>query len=304
MTLHAVLMVVGLSLMFDGCAVEALSGAAGRSNPRLSVPTGDFLAGDDSGHLVVLDRRGNDVRRIAPAVAAYAAQGIELSADRRHAFVSLLQGDRLPRLYEVDLANGHKRQIARAISPALSPDRTRLAYLSSGRRKHGIVELVGLVIRDLRTGLSHSIPFAKAVPLGTPPELVINWSPDARAVALVAGPGIRLVDVAIAHDVDSQRSLPGDTATTPRDTPSLAPVFLDGHTLVVLSNCCVGRQQLVALDLRSGAKTPFAWLSSPAEQLRRLKTGLLLCVTAERELILVSKGHTHVIARGITAVTD
>jgi hypothetical protein len=76
---------------------------------------------------------------------------------------------------------------------------------------------------------------------------------------------------------------------------------LNAHTLVVLADCCIGPQQLLAVDLRSGATTPFAGLSSPAENIRRVRAGLLLTVTALNELALVSRGRARVIAHGITA---
>ena len=65
----------------------------------------------------------------------------------------------------------------------LSPDRKRLAYVSSDRRVD-IVYRTELVIRELRTGQTKSIPLGPDVPEGTPPELVINWSPDGRRVAV------------------------------------------------------------------------------------------------------------------------
>jgi hypothetical protein len=42
-------------------------------------------------------------------------------------------------------------------------------------------------------------------------------------------------------------------------------------------------------------------LSSPPENIRWLKPGLQLTVTALNELALVARHHTHIIAAGITA---
>jgi hypothetical protein len=274
--------------------VRQLETRAG-SNQRPLVHRGGFVAVKRSGRLIVLGRSGKLIRRVPRFVAANGSQGVELAPDRRHAFVSVRESDRPARLYEVNLATGAKRQVATAISPALSPDLTRLAYVSTNRRVD-IVYRTALVIHELRTGRTDSIPLPRDLAVGTPPELVINWSPDGRRIAIFDGNQIRLVDVAGANDVGSQPSVP-------RTSASLAPVFVDAHTLVVLDDCCIGRQHLVAVDLRSGARHPFAVLSSPVENIRRQRSGLLLTVTALNELALVSQGSTRVIARGITAAT-
>jgi hypothetical protein len=82
----------------------------------------------------------------------------------------------------------------------------------------------------------------------------------------------------------------------PRVARTLRAVCLD-H-----ANCCIGPQLLVAVDIRSGANTPFAQVAAPPEIIRRLRPGLLLTVTAARKLVLVTREHTRVIASGITAV--
>jgi hypothetical protein len=257
------------------------------------VPQGDLLVGKRSGRLAVLNRSGKLVRRVPRFLARSSLQGVELAPDRRHAFASVYVPDAAERLYQIDLATGVKRQLATGISPTLSPDRTRLAYVSTDRRVD-IVYRTALVIRELSTGQTKSIPLPPDAPMGTPPELVINWSPDGRRIAVFDGARIRLVDVANANDVMSQPSVP---------RPSLAPVFLNGHSLVVLADCCTGRQHVVALNLRSGARHAYATLSSPPESIRRLRPGLLLTVTALNELALVRRGHFRVIARAITAAT-
>src|SRR5207244_13654684 len=98
--------------------------------------------------------------------------------------------------------------------PAMSPDLTRLAYVSTDRRAD-IVYRTALVLRDLRNGRTRSIPFGPSVPMGTPPELVINWSPDGGRVAVFDGDRIRLVDVASARNVMSQPSVEGGSNYTP-----------------------------------------------------------------------------------------
>src|SRR4029453_14863085 len=177
--------------------------SGGASAGSLVAP-GDVLAGKRSGRLLVLKRTGKLVRRV-PRFSAPAMQGVELAPDRRHAFVSVRRSEQPARLYEVNLATGGKRQIANAISPALSPHRTRLAYVSTEFRVD-ITYRTALVVRELSTGQTRSIPLGPDVPYGTPPELVINWAPDGQHVAIYDGSRVRLVDVATATHVASKPS--------------------------------------------------------------------------------------------------
>jgi hypothetical protein len=284
-------------------ALGARADPARDTQVQALVRRGAFLVSDRRGHLRVLDRLGRLVRSFARArVPGVLPQALELAPDRRHAFVSVYVVDRPTRLYDVDLATGAKERMADALSPVLSPDRTRLAYVASALRAgdDDIVDRTALVVRDLRTGSSRSIAFNPHVPREPPPGLVINWSPDGRTIALFDGSTIRLVDAATATTLSSQPALPGYRPALGR-TPPLAPVFLNASTLVVLVGCCIGRQQLAAVDLRSGALTPFARLSSPPANIRRLDRRRLLAVTAQNELVIVSRGHTRVLARGIVA---
>jgi hypothetical protein len=283
-------------------ALAAVCGASAHAAvPRPIVPDGDLLVGDRTGRLLLLDRDGKILRRLGRPLGRIAFQSIELARDRRHAYVSIYRSERPAQLYEVDLTGGSPRWMANAISPALSPDGRRLAYVAT-RAADGMVYREALVVRNLRTGRIRSIPLPPRVPMGTPPELVINWSPDGRRVAVFDGSRVRLVAVATARDVQSQPSVRGDGGA-PSWTPWLAPVFLDPRTLVVLVDCCIRRQHLVAVDLRSGARRPFAELSSPIENVRRLKATLLLAVTAREELALVRRGRTRVISGRTAAAT-
>lgn len=284
---------VGLHAASSAARPTASRHLAAGAQTRPLVPRGAFLVTNLDGRLLVLDAAGKRLRRLPGTLGRYGAWGgLELAADRRHAFVSLPVPDRPGRLYELDLATGKKRRIADGLSPALSPDRRYLAYLSESLcRDLTWTCRTALVIRNLLTGDMRTIPFAEGIVGGNRPELVINWSPEGQRVVLFDRKRLRLVDVATATDIPSQPAL----------TPAYAPVFLDAYTLVVLANCCIGRQQLVTIDIRSGVIGSFAELSAPPEIIRRLKPGLLLTVTASGELALVSRGRTRVIARGITA---
>lgn len=296
------LLLSGVLAIAVALTVASLAGAKARaaSPAPFRVPVGDILVGDRLGRLVVVDERGKLVRRLPRSLPPRSPQSIELAADRRHAFVSVLKSEQPARLYEIELATGRRHQIANGISPSLSPDKTRLAYVST-RVRAEIVYRTALVVRDLRNRRVRAIPLGRDVPLGTPPELVLNWSPDGRSVAVFDGSRIRIVDVVRAADVPSQPGVPGDAPSTGTHTAWLAPVFLNADTLIVLADCCIGRQHLLAIDLRSATPTPFAELSSPAENIRRLKPRQLLTVTALNELVLVSRGRARVIARGVTA---
>jgi hypothetical protein len=256
----------------------------------VQVPAGDILVADLGGRARIVDSRGQLVHRLRSALPRQLEE-MELAPDRRHAFISLFRNDLPAELFQVDLSTGRKRKLGDGISPTLSPDKTRLAYISMEvltETKY----LTSLMIRTIRTGATRRLPLAPKIPLGTPPELVINWSPDGQAIALFDGTRIRIVDAANGADVPPRRAFPPHSS---------APVFIDRNTLVMLSGCCMGPQGLVAVDLRNGARTRFATLSSPVEQARRIRTGVLLVRTALHELMVVSRGHVRVIARRVEA---
>jgi hypothetical protein len=264
---------------------------------RPIVPRGTTLVADTRGRLRVLDRRGSLVRRL-PGALPSALQALELAPDRRHAFVSIVGGERPARLYELDLASGGKRLVGRGVSPSLSPDRTRLAFIATAVEAD-VVEEVALVVRDLPSGRSRSIPFGARLGLGTPPDIVVNWSPDGQRIAVFDGGTIRLVDAAHATRIDTEPAV-GVPLAAGRE-PSLAPVFLNGHALVVLENCCIGRQRLVTIDVDSGTQAPFATLAAPPETIRRVRPGLLMTVTALDQLAFVSRNHVRVVATRVAA---
>jgi hypothetical protein len=273
--------------------VSVVSGASSaRTTSQTVVPDSAYLVADESGHLLVLSTSGKLIRRVPRFIAQ--VQALELAPDRRNAYVSIYVREQPPRLYEVDLETGKRAGLANAISPSFSPDGRRLAYVTVELRQD-IKYRTRLVIRSLRTGSARIVRLPSQTPLGTPPELVINWSPDARRIAVFDGSVIRLVDVATATTVESQPSIPGGRG--------LAPVFLDRQTLVVLTNCCIGRQHLIAIDLRSGARTPFAEIDSPIENVRRVNSQTVLVVTALHRLVRVAPGRARVLGKRILAAS-
>jgi len=261
-------------------AASAFAGTA--SSPQPFVPQGAYLvalAGSDgNGHqLAVLNSRGRLLRNGPQIPDGYGMQAMALSADRQSAYVSV--DDSSPRLYEIALASGKRVLIADdAMSPALSPDGTELAYLTVDS---GV--LTALAIRNLQTGSVRTIPFPPHVGVGTPPELVINWSPHGRFIALFDGTRTRIVNVASAPTVESQR-------TIRNMGPGVSPVFLGKHKLVVLVHCC-STQLLTAVDLRSDAEKYWAYVGNPPEDIHRLNPNTLLAVTAMHRFVLITQGH-------------
>jgi hypothetical protein len=166
---HSRLFAITIVLTSPAAAIIAAGAgisASGHQHPRSLVPRRGFLIGDVSGRLRVLSRRGKVIHRVPRSVAPYGPQGMALAPDRRHAFVSVERGDRLPALYRVSLATGARRLIANAISPVMSSHGTRLAYVAVVRRRD-IHYKAALVVRNLRTGGKQRIPLGPDMPRPT-----------------------------------------------------------------------------------------------------------------------------------------
>lgn len=282
------------SLVFGLTAASSASSSS--ASPR--VPNSAYLVADYFARLWVSDQRGHQVRRIPRfVVGAGGVQGIALTRDRGSAYVSVYgRGEHAPHLYSVSLRTGKKVQVAAAYSPSLSPDGKRLAYITAAVSDGLCCEMTALVVRNLPWGTARTIPLPAGGTWFGPPYLVINWSADGSSIAIWDGTVIRIVNVATASAVDSEPSLPGDTG--------LAPVFLDQNTVVVETNCCNGRQNLMAVDLQSGSRKLFAHISSYIDTVRRLKDGSLLIANGYHDLVRVTPGHVRVlIDHDITAAS-
>lgn len=292
---YAAMLAVGFAAAAFGDSTASTRGIAPKTpggttaRPASLVARGNVLVETQKGRLTTVTLAGHPVHPSPPIVAHGSWTDIELAPDRRHAFVSNLDEPR--DLYELNLANGHTRLIAHGFSPALSPDQSELAYLALGSVK-GIEKVTALVIRNLRTDATHTIPLAPPVTAGTPPEWITNWSPDGTQIALVVGGKTMLVEPATAATVGSQASITGS-----------APAFLNENALVVLANCCIGRQRLDTVNLQTGVRTPFAHLSSPTEFIRRVAPGRFLILTALRELVIVERGRTRVVRREVSSAS-
>ena len=148
------------SIFLAGVCGGSTSTAANPASAVI-VPAGDILASTNDGYLVVLDRAGKLIRRLFPVTSA--VQGISIAPDRAHAYVSFYGSESgalpsPPALYKVDLATGAKTKIGNGISPALSPDGTRLAYLTTAMQGE-ITWLRAMSVIDLTNGTTRQIPF-------------------------------------------------------------------------------------------------------------------------------------------------
>jgi dipeptidyl aminopeptidase/acylaminoacyl peptidase len=322
------------SVLLLAALLLAPGAAAGRLPATRVVAPGGFLVADRQGGLEALGSTGKRLFTVPWGPHPLGVDSMALAADRAHAFVSLRQpadayGNEQPNLLEsVDLRTGKLTPIGNGDGPAVSPDGTRLAYLSTAvSTTNALVQPTALTVLNLQTGATRSI--AVASPLAAGP---LNWSPDGTRIAVSDGTQIRLVLVASAQDLASQPTLPGDAnphAVSPRmyagkpsppTTPatpgtivvgppppgpnvaiSHAPVFVDAHTVVVDYDCCIGDQHLVAFDLGSGAKTAFATLTAPAWRDAPAGAGRVLLVTPDDKLEVARRGSVTTIATGITA---
>lgn len=268
--------------------------ADGPASTSRALPPGSILAADLHGQLSVLDQRGRLLGRVGVRPLGLGVKGLDLAPDRSRAFVAVSREEpRADDLYEITLTEPTLHRIATGLSPVVSPDGRWLAYLRSKQRA-GLKYLAAVVIRNVATGAEHTIPLGRDVPVGGPPKLIVNWSPDGSRLAFVTAVGrrdvTRIVDVATGHAFPTVRVL--------------APVFLDDARLVGLTNCCIGPQSLVAVDLATGARSPFAMLPAPPVGVRARADGKLLITTAQHQLVVARRAHIDRLRDGVLAASD
>jgi hypothetical protein len=95
-----------------------------------------------------------------------------------------------------------------------------------------------------------------------------------------------LVNVRTAKSVVSSAALPGDL---------VAPVYPNVGSIGADTNCCIGSQQLVTLDLRTDREAKFARLSTPVQTVQRIGRATLLITDAVNELVRLTKGRVHLL---------
>jgi hypothetical protein len=291
----ALALVVGSSLG----STSPRHGVVGFGHPSPVVPVGDLLAISLRGRLLVLNHAGREVKRLPGVIGGPQglAQAIELAPDRRHAWVSVWNAAAMTfHMFSLDLATGRRQRLPDGVNPTMNAQRTMLAYARTSRIADGDPGETALVIEDLRSGRTRTIPFGVGTAFGTPPELIISWSPDGRHVAVYTDKQwrYRLVDIRTASTVASSPALPQGV---------LAPVYLSDHTVVVDANCCAHTQQLVTLNIQTGRKMKLARISSPVQTVHRLGATSLLITDALGELVRVTGGRVQILRSGIDAVS-
>lgn len=301
--LRRLLALFGLAVVL--AAVSSSNGDTALSG-RVIVPQDDILISNTHGRLAIIDRKGRPIRELWHAALKMSpVQGLALAPDREHAYVSFLTPNGLPRLEEVDLSNGATTSLGHAISPTISPNGKRLAYYTV-RAEGGITYCTALAIRTLKSTHVVRIPFRVQPPLGTPSELILNWSPLSDRIVLDSSSSstrhtpnsrvLRVVSVAKARNVESQPAVASAVQPAP-----VAPVFLDATTILADVNCCVGIQRLAAVSASGHSSAPFAHLSAPPIEITKWAHAEVMVVTALGQLELVSRTGVELLASGVRA---
>jgi hypothetical protein len=159
-------------------AVLAALAVAPRAAPEQS---GTILAVDLHGRLLLLHPNGTLLRPVGPAPRD--TQGLDLAPGGRVAYLAVQHPEPGGAdFYQLDVGSGKLRLIAHGLSPALGDD-GRLAYLRTVLR-NDIRHTDALVVRTA-DGRSSAFPLGPSNVGGTPPSLIVNWSPSGRKVAFV-----------------------------------------------------------------------------------------------------------------------
>jgi len=276
------------------CGHDGASGPTVKAGRAAALSEAALVAVTITSELVVIEdgRRGEALARW-PAEEKPTA--ISLSPDRTRAFVGIDDGECSGRLEAVDLATGKTTEVATgALYPALSPDGRSVVY--------GRIEPVddlcvrsGLVVRDLESGRERLFPGRDVE--GTPPGLILNWSPDGTGIAFVdSNDGPRPAQVRVL-DPDSDRAL--ESATVGAGPGHFAPVFAGDGQLVVERGCCTAPMALVEAD--SSGPT-LAALPAPIVSVRRSVDGArLILVDALDRLSIVEGPELSLVGQGYLA---
>jgi WD40-like Beta Propeller Repeat len=284
-----------LELAVAAPAVLVCVAAAATVEAPSTAPPSAILAADLHNRLLVLDSSGRTIRLIPGPWSQRDGriQGVDLASDGRRAFVAVYHSGRPDALYSVDLQKRTARQIGRGLSPAVSPSGNRLAYLRT-RTRSDVKYRTALMIRNLATGREHAVQFGPHSAVGTPPDMVINCSPDGRYLALLGRSLVRVVNVQTRTKVEHGRAV----------RRLLAPAFLDDSTLVGVANCCIGPQRLVTVAVATSRRSRFATLRAPPEAMRALDANRLLVTTALHQLEIVSQKGNRRLREGVLAASS
>jgi hypothetical protein len=213
--------------------------------------------------------------------------GLSLAPDRTRMYVGVRRPEVgvstgcLSAILEVDSA-GATREIESGSSPVVSPDGSQLAFATIARR-NDICYVVGIAVMDLDTGSVRPFELATPVPDSGPPDWNLSWAPSGDRVAYRDEAGVRVLNL-----------LDGDTAAALVVAPSLAlPAFVDDTHIAGLRGCCTGPQEVVIVDLATGATASWFMLDVPPMVLKPNGRDSAVIVTALDDLFrLTSDGLT------------
>lgn len=194
-----------------------------------AVPETFFAVTSEWSRIVEVETATGTVRRtvvdLRPTDGGFVQiDAVDLAPDRRAIYYSI--GTDMPKgsIWRVELPNGRPERIADGISPSISPDGRRLAFVA------GVV----LHVRDLITGDDRAFPDAVGELGGSDAA----WSPDGRRVAFnshaadaIGGTG--MLDTDSAATVDLQPAVPDPTRIYAAYSARYRP--FDGLLAVV---CC------------------------------------------------------------------
>jgi hypothetical protein len=261
------------------------------TTPMQPIGATSFVAVTRNRFVVELDTRGA-VERTLTHLDGAVRDGISLVPDRTRVYVAIRVDDGgsswcTSKILEIDVA-GRAREVARGISPVVSPDGARLAYATTSRDRD-ICYVTALVVTNPATHASRRFDLDAPVPDTGPPDWHLAWSPS----------GDRLVyrdyqdkkGIRVLH-VDS-----GKTDRAPIASGFMMPTFVDDTHLAGFRGCCTGPQHVVAADLATGAEQPWFTVDAPPEVLQVLPRREALVVTAANAL-------QHKTATGVVTIRD
>jgi len=255
------------------------------------VRSGDIVAGGADGRVVVL-RNGQPTRTLYQSTDGTIVSSLSVSADGRLVAVGRRYSCSTPSTL-VDVVSGETRDLGDNVNaPALSPDGKYVAF-ARVEESGDVCFRTAIVVHELSSGSEVAVDIHDV--LGTPPELVINWSADGKRLAFVD----RSQLPAHGH-VRVLRFEPGslvDDSTADPDT--FSPVFDGAGRLLVEQGCCVRPMSIVSA---SDGHVVIDSLDGPIESIRLATDGVsVVAVDALHQMWSIDGNGVAPVANGYLA---